>query len=314
MNQNKIYNPLSKRYVLIKGNVGKKLIDDYLNHKIELNPENVLKFNGEKKVKRRWKLQKKYKIDDKIPKFIHQIWIGNIMPSILNKYTSSFKNMEGYGYKIWTNKDLTETNFPKTWKYIDLLLNKKKIKYASIADLMRLELLFWYGGIYVDTSFEAIKNLDVILDNYPNSSFIMSNESNCGLDCKGIKKKHYISNSFIISKPGYIVLERLLSEEYLSNINFRQKANFATGPYYVRTGILNNNEVTMIPTNLVYSYNYDDDEENEKFFEECFSHRKRKGYRKYSYNDETYYIKFPCKAYPNAVLIKNFEIGGSWKK
>jgi hypothetical protein len=264
---------------------------------------------------RMWKPRREITISQSgIPKIIHQIWIGKKTPAILSKYMSTFKKMDGYIYKLWKNDDVSEANFPKTWKYIQKLLLAPKILYAMIADLMRLEILYHHGGIYVDTSFEAVKSLDIILDKYVNSPFIMSNEASCGLLCRGGEhKKLYISNSFIISKPKYKVLNRLVSEEYLSNIDFRQKANYATGPYYVRSGIIKKNDVKMLPTSTIYPYNYED-EENDKLFDNCFSTKRQKEFRKYKYFNQDYFIKFPCKAYPDAVMIKNFEIGGTWKK
>jgi mannosyltransferase OCH1-like enzyme len=226
---------------------------------------------------RMWKPRKEITYSKSgIPKIIHQIWIGKKTPPVLSKYMSTFKNMNGYIYKLWRNEDLSEANFPKTWKYINKLLNSPKIFYAMIADLMRLEILYHHGGIYVDTSFEAVKNLDVILDKYDSSQFIMSNEASCGLKCRGGDKKQlYISNSFIISTPFYKVIERLISEEYLSNIDFSQKANYSTGPYYVRTGIIKKSDVTMLETSLIYPYNYED-EENDQLFDECFSTKKKR--------------------------------------
>ncbi len=247
-----------------------------------------------------------------IPKVIHQIWIGKELPPILDRYMSTFRNMEGYSYYLWRNEDLNEENFPKTWKYLEALLHKPKIVYAMIADLMRLEILYHHGGVYVDTSMEALKNLDVILENASDAFFIMSNEAYGGLSCESHGKK-YISNSFIVSVPGYIVLERLISEKYLSGIDFSQPANYATGPYYVRSGILKDSEVTLLPTDLIYPFNYIDEEATEAFFQ-CFSHEEREGFEKLNYFETPYFIKFPCTAYPHAVMVKNFEIGGTWKK
>lgn len=263
--------------------------------------------------KKMWKPRKEIPLNPAgIPKIIHQIWIGPKVQSIIGKYMSSFKKMSGYRYKLWRTKDLHSGNFPHTWKYIERLLTAPKIIYAMIADLMRLEILYHHGGIYVDTSFEAVKNLDAIGEK---ASFIMSNELSCGLKCRGGDKKAlYISNSFIMSVPKYIVLERLISDAYLSKIDFNQKANVATGPYYVRSGIKSSKEVKMLPTNSIYPYNYGDDNHNEDFFEECFAWNRRPGFRKYRYFTNEYFLKFPCKAYPEAILIKNFEIGGTWKK
>lgn len=254
-------------------------------------------------------LQNVSKTQSGIPKVIHQIWIGKRVPPLIDKYMSSFRNMEGYSHKLWGNDDLHEGNFPKTWKYILPLLNEPKVIYAMIADLMRLEILYNHGGVYVDTTMEAVKNLDVILEN-TDATFIMSNEDPCGLNCEYYGKK-YIANSFIASVPGYIVLERLVSEIYLSRIDFSEPANHATGPYYVRSGIIEDSEVELIPTDLIYPFNYKEAAEE---FLKCFSCEEREGFERFNYFENTHFIKFPCTAYPNSVMIKNYKIGGTWLK
>jgi len=242
-----------------------------------------------------------------IPKIFHQIWIGGDIPPVLKHIMSTFRKMEGYKYKLWKNKDLTEDNFPITWEYIQNIQSKKKVIYAMIADLMRLEILYHYGGIYVDTTAFAIKNFDGILDN--KSKFIMSNEQDCGLKCKHLNKK-YISNSFIASVPHYKVLERLLSKSSLDKIDFSLKANYATGPYYVRTGIKRADDVKMLATKLIYPENSDENPDK------CvFEERDKKGLKKLKYiKDIVYYLKLPCTSedYPEAYMLKTWTIGGSW--
>ena len=93
-----------------------------------------------------------------IPKIFHQIWIGSALPPVLKPFMNTFKKMPGYKYKLWKNTDLTEQNFPITWPYIQHIMARRKIIYAMIADLMRLEILYHYGGIYVDTTAIAFKN------------------------------------------------------------------------------------------------------------------------------------------------------------
>ena len=239
-----------------------------------------------------------------IPKIFHQIRIGSALPPVLKPFMNTFKKMPGYKYKLWKNTDLTEQNFPITWPYIQHIMARRKIIYAMIADLMRLEILYHYGGIYVDTTAIAFKNFDGILD-MP-SKFFMSNEMDCGLKCKGGKRK-YISNSFIASVPRYKVLKRLLSEDKLSMIDFSLPANIATGPYYVRTGITRSSDVKMLPTSFIYPENTDD---------KCvFETRVKKGLTKLKYlGDRVYYIKLPCTQYdyPGAYMAKSWMIGGTW--
>lgn len=245
----------------------------------------------------------------KIPKIIHQIWIGNDIPPIIKLYMGTFKKQRGFKYKLWSNSDLTRENFPITYKYIKRLLSKKKVIYAMIADLMRLEILYHYGGIYVDVTMECVKSLNFILKY--KSPFIMSNEEKCGLKCRGENGMLFISNSFIASIPKYKVLQRLLSDKYLKSIDFTLPANIATGPYYVRKGIKRHSDVKLLPSKYVYPFSpYEEDP--------CvFLVNEKKGLRKAIYNkDKTYYIKFPCNVYKGekVYIVKHWSIGGTWIK
>jgi mannosyltransferase OCH1-like enzyme len=239
-----------------------------------------------------------------VPKIFHQIWIGSDVPDAIKPFMATFRKMEGYKYKVWKNKDLTEKNFPITWKYIQKILKGKAIKYAMIADLMRLEILYHVGGIYVDTTLIALKNFDDILE--VRSKFIMSNEKDCALKCRNSKGQLYISNSFIASIPKYKVLARLLDENKLRYIDFSLPANYATGPYYVRTGIKRNDDVKMLPTNFIYP-------ENE--IDKCvFETRVQKGLKKKIYLGKVFYIRIPCstREYPGSYAVKTWMIGGTW--
>jgi mannosyltransferase OCH1-like enzyme len=243
-----------------------------------------------------------------IPKIIHQIWIGKSIPPIIDLYMSTFRKQKGFKYRLWSNEDITPKNFPITYKYIKRLLSRKKVVYAMISDLMRLEILYHHGGIYVDTTMECVKSLKGILKS--KSPFIMSNEETCGLKCRGEYDMLFISNSFIASIPKYKVLERLLSEKYLKSIDFKLPANIATGPYYVRKGIKRHNEVKMLPTKNIYPFHWEEEDPS-------ISLEKRKGFKKVKYNDEKqYYIKFPCSFYnnDNVYIIKHWSVGGTWLK
>lgn len=60
-----------------------------------------------------------------------------------------------YKYVLWQMKDITRKNFPYTYDSIQKLFEYQKntpeanLK-SYIADLMRMEILYWYGGFYFD--------------------------------------------------------------------------------------------------------------------------------------------------------------------
>ncbi len=242
--------------------------------------------------------------NNQIPKIIHQIWIGNEMPDILKVYTNEWEKMRGWDYKLWSNNDLHKDNFPITWGLIKKIMCLEKPVYAMIADLMRLEILYHHGGVYLDTTFEKVKNLNTLLEK-KGYKFVMSNE----IQDPDLKLR-YISNSFIASVPRYVVLKRLMSPKKLAKIDIHGRANKQTGPYYVRTGVKKKKEVTLIPTKKIYPYSIVEEEKG--IMCPCVSLTRKRGFKRYIFFGKTYYIKYPCRAYPSAYMIKQWNIGGTW--
>jgi mannosyltransferase OCH1-like enzyme len=161
--------------------------------------------------------------------------------SPLNKlYTESCKNMEGWRYKLWGNDDITPENFPKTYSYIKKCmqigneLGTIKKKYAQISDMMRLEILYRHGGVYIDITIECLKNLNKLLNN-TTYSFVVSNENDCGFKCK-TSNGYYISNSFIASTRYNKILEFMFKQ--LRYVDFYSPyVNQQTGPYFIGKNI-----------------------------------------------------------------------------
>lgn len=100
-----------------------------------------------------------------IPKVIHQIWIGpNPVPEYWTNTWSQYyleKNPE-YQYKLWDNDNyLKELN-----KYPILKIFYEQLEFYCLkADLLRLIILYEYGGIFIDADSVWINNksLDTLI-------------------------------------------------------------------------------------------------------------------------------------------------------
>lgn len=68
-----------------------------------------------------------------------------------------------FKFKLWTEKNITRTNFPLTYDMIQSLFEADKyVRYsrlATIADLMRHELMYREGGFYLDTNAYLFNNV-----------------------------------------------------------------------------------------------------------------------------------------------------------
>lgn len=133
----------------------------------------------------------------RIPKIIHQIWVGtNPFPEKYKQWVRTWQSMPGWTYKLWTDADVQD--FPM----INRELYYKEKNFGTRADILRLEILYREGGLYVDTDFECLRpELFEIL----NSSY----DFYCGicpLDCACLM----LNNAIIASIPGHPILEASL--------------------------------------------------------------------------------------------------------
>lgn len=94
-----------------------------------------------------------------IPKIFHQIWLGlDPLPKEFEEYGKTWaKHHPGWTMKLWT-----EENLPKDLELADYISKSKS--YSNQSNLIRYELLFRYGGVYVDTDFECFKSIEPLLD------------------------------------------------------------------------------------------------------------------------------------------------------
>jgi mannosyltransferase OCH1-like enzyme len=96
--------------------------------------------------------------ESKIPKKIHQIWIGGPLPEEYKAFTQSWmiKNPE-WEYKLWTDKDVKDLNIKKRRQY------EYATNFGMRADILRYEILAKQGGLYADVDFECLKSFNDLL-------------------------------------------------------------------------------------------------------------------------------------------------------
>jgi mannosyltransferase OCH1-like enzyme len=92
----------------------------------------------------------------KIPKIIHQIWLGSSVPSVYASYIKSWKEKHpDWAYMLWTDENV-HTLFPLyNQHFYDEVEN-----YGAKSDILRWEILYRFGGLYVDMDYECLNPLD----------------------------------------------------------------------------------------------------------------------------------------------------------
>ena len=93
-----------------------------------------------------------------IPKKIHLIWLGPKTPPIVFKdcLASLKKNLPDWEFKLWTDADVPSLDLYNQ-KYFD-----EETNYAAKSDILRYEILYRFGGVYIDVDIEVIQSLDIL--------------------------------------------------------------------------------------------------------------------------------------------------------
>ena len=150
-----------------------------------------------------------------IPKIIHYCWFGGKeKPDIVKNCIKSWKKyMPDYEFKEWNENNYDINKF----EYSKEAYNNQV--WGFVADPIRLDVLYEYGGIYLDTDVEVYKSFNDLLDN---KFFI------------GAEQPHYFGNATIGSEKGNELLKEILEqydkEKFIVKTNWWE---YRTGPMII---------------------------------------------------------------------------------
>lgn len=170
-----------------------------------------------------------------IPKVIHYCWFGrNEKSEFINTCIDSWKlYLPDYEIVEWN-----EDNFDVSSNQFVQEAYKEK-KWAFVSDYVRLYALYHYGGIYLDTDVEIIKNMDAFLDKECFSGFESADSIPTGI--MGAVKHHpaiekllsyyerrsfYLPNGELDMKPNVEIITNMsLEDGFIPNGNFQVLSN-----------------------------------------------------------------------------------------
>lgn len=94
-----------------------------------------------------------------IPKIIHQVWVGPIpKPPFLGSWGEKHPD---YEYKLWTVPEIDAFMPLKNQHLFDDFANSKEFgNISGLVDILRYEILYEYGGIYIDGDIECLRTLE----------------------------------------------------------------------------------------------------------------------------------------------------------
>ncbi len=196
-----------------------------------------------------------------IPRIIHQIWLGSPLPDRYKKWQATWQNWPGWEYKLWTDKDVKELQ----------LVNREFFEaaktYGQKADLLRIELLNQFGGLYVDMDFECLNpELFTLLHRYYDFYTGIT-----PVDCSLFG----VNNAIIGSVKGHPILEKYIhairKNWYKPTTGSYSEVVLKTGPGLFTTVFMKYAGKTTIdialPPSLFYPLGLRQGEYLQKYFE-----------------------------------------------
>lgn len=130
-----------------------------------------------------------------IPKVIHYCWFGGKpLPANIKKCMKSWKKYcPDYKIVEWNEENFNISDHP----FVKAAYDAKA--WAFVSDFVRLQVIYKYGGIYLDTDVKLLKNLDFLLKN---NYFV------------GVQQSHFQINTGLGfgAEKGCSVIKRMLAE------------------------------------------------------------------------------------------------------
>ncbi len=136
----------------------------------------------------------------KIPKIIHQIWLGpKSPPDYFWEYRESWKKYHpDFEYCFWTDKEVSELEFDLKDLYM------RTPNWGEKSDILRAELLDRFGGLYIDVDFECLKSFAELNYKY---DFYTGLESPHDGDSSSSAPHVTISDALIGSSPNHPIIK-----------------------------------------------------------------------------------------------------------
>lgn len=95
-----------------------------------------------------------------VPKLLHQIWVGPRPAPHVWLRTWQEKHPQ-WCYRLWTNRDLSEHSWTNRHHIAEYM---RRGRYNGVADLMRYEILWRYGGVVVAADSVCLHPIDELFE------------------------------------------------------------------------------------------------------------------------------------------------------
>jgi FkbM family methyltransferase len=143
----------------------------------------------------------------------------------------------GWEVKVW--QDPIDRSGFKLSQFLDMANSG-----AQRADLIRLDAVFRYGGVYVDSDIRLLKSLEPLVTNY---DFFVCSENG-----------RLATNAMFGATQGHPAIARLIDDLIESPPDWSVPPNVTTGPVFFSNILQWRSDVSIVPRETFYPYNWNE--------------------------------------------------------
>jgi mannosyltransferase OCH1-like enzyme len=167
-----------------------------------------------------------------IPRTFHQVWVGPdpLPDEYLRHQRTWLEHHSGWELRLWT-----DDNLPPDLERIEVYERLRQP--AERSDMLIFEVLYRFGGVYIDTDFECLRSIEPLLD---------------GVEIFCAYSHHdRLNNAVMGSVAGHQLIRRGL-RELRPRDTYGPVDKAGTGPFFVTELFLGHPEVTLFAQELFY--------------------------------------------------------------
>jgi hypothetical protein len=187
-----------------------------------------------------------------IPKIVHYVWVGpDLLPQADSQRIQNWRKMlPDWEFRAWENDNLNFSSVYLRMAYAVRAWNR-------VSDYTRMDALFRFGGVYLDTDVDLLRSLDSLLDR----------EAFLGFQTDDNRAQDLVNGAVFGARSGHW-LPGSIRDYFNKNLDGRDALNSFSGPGLItlllrQSGLpgysdepLNVADITIFPKRYFYPYSW----------------------------------------------------------
>ncbi|MBS1658033.1 MAG: hypothetical protein JST18_08040 [Bacteroidetes bacterium] len=178
-----------------------------------------------------------------IPKIIHFIWLGSPLPEKTKQFIATWRDKHpDWEIRIWNDENAASFRLQNQAAF------DKANNYGEKSDILRYELLYHFGGVYVDSDFECLKPFDFL-------------HQTCEFYTGIVQYNHALLNGLIGVKQGHPIIKACIDYLQIGNGDHdAQRIMQQTGPYHFtqmflsHAALCDRTKLAILPPTFFYPF------------------------------------------------------------